>query len=93
MTHNPNWGDIQALLEYVFTTEERRTAVEKGEDGVTQEHEGVPNMDTCLPSGDPRWDPNTGGGLQKIKEYQKFIVYGIQHGIQKPPYWAKLYEI
>lgn len=23
MTHNPNWGDIQALWEYLFSTEER----------------------------------------------------------------------
>ncbi|GAB0208148.1 mitochondrial enolase superfamily member 1 [Grus japonensis] len=93
MTHNPNWGDIQALLEYLFSTEERRTVEEKAKEGVTQEYGGVPNMDTYLPREDPGWDPNTGGGLQKIKEYQKFILYGIQHGIQKPQNWAKLYEI
>ncbi|GAB0203398.1 mitochondrial enolase superfamily member 1 [Grus japonensis] len=32
-------------------------------------------------------------GYKKIKEYQKFILYGIQHGIQKSQNWAKLYEI
>jgi len=28
MSHNTNWGDIQALLEYSFTTEKRRKVVE-----------------------------------------------------------------
>jgi len=28
MSPNTNWGDIQALLEYLFTTEDRRTVVE-----------------------------------------------------------------
>jgi len=32
-------------------------------------------------------------GYRKIKEYQKLIPHGIQHGIQKPQDWAKLYEI
>lgn len=51
-------------------------------------------MDIYFPREDPVWDPNICGGLQKkIKEYQKFVLYGMQHGIQKLQNWAKLYEI
>ncbi|KAK4810523.1 hypothetical protein QYF61_004486 [Mycteria americana] len=93
MTHNPNWGDVQALLEYLFTTEERRTILEKAREGLTQEHGGVPNTNMYLPKEDPGWDPNTSGGLQRVKEYQKLILYGIQHGVQKPKNLSKLYEV
>jgi len=49
----------------------------------------VPNMKNSLPAGDPGWDTNTGGGLKELKDYQNFILHGIQHGIQKSPNGAK----
>ncbi|KAK4806148.1 hypothetical protein QYF61_001071 [Mycteria americana] len=42
---------------------------------------------------DPQWDPNTSEGLQRVKEYQKVILYGIQHGVQKPKNLSELYEV
>ncbi|KAK4810775.1 hypothetical protein QYF61_008747 [Mycteria americana] len=93
MTPNPNWGDEQALLEYLFATEERRMILEKAREGLTQEHGGVPNANTYLPKEDLEWDPNTSEGLQRVKEYQKLILYGIQHGVQKPKNLSKLSEV
>ncbi|KAK4810644.1 hypothetical protein QYF61_007381 [Mycteria americana] len=46
-----------------------------------------------LPKEDLEWDPNTSEGLQRVKEYQKLILYGIQHGVQKPKNLSKLYEV
>ncbi|KAK4807170.1 hypothetical protein QYF61_024290 [Mycteria americana] len=46
-----------------------------------------------LPKEDLEWDPNTSEGLQRVKEYQKLILYGIQHGAQKPKSLSKLYEV
>ncbi|KAK4823490.1 LOW QUALITY PROTEIN: hypothetical protein QYF61_002973 [Mycteria americana] len=66
-TPSPNWGDVQALLEYLFTTEERRRILEKAREGLIQQ---------C-----------------RVKEYQKLILYGIQHGVQKPNNLSKLSEV
>ncbi|KAK4810862.1 LOW QUALITY PROTEIN: hypothetical protein QYF61_008834 [Mycteria americana] len=46
-----------------------------------------------LPKEDPGWDPNTSERLKRVKEYQKLILYGIQHGVQKPKNLSKLYEV
>ncbi|KAK4810760.1 hypothetical protein QYF61_007734 [Mycteria americana] len=46
-----------------------------------------------LPKEDLEWDPNTSEGLQRVKEYQKLILYGIQHGVQKPKNLSKLSEV
>jgi len=43
--------------------------------------------------GIPRGIRILGEGYRKVKEYQKPILRGIQHGIQKPQDWTKLYEI
>ncbi|KAF1663854.1 hypothetical protein FQA23_0000023, partial [Aptenodytes patagonicus] len=74
MTHNPNWGDIQALLEYLFTYEERQTELEKAREGLSGKIEGLnekiggaPNPDDFLPKEDPGWDPNRSAGLEKVK--------------------------
>ncbi|KAK4821308.1 LOW QUALITY PROTEIN: hypothetical protein QYF61_018057 [Mycteria americana] len=32
-------------------------------------------------------------GLERVKEYQKLILYGIQHGVQKPKNLSKLSEV
>ncbi|KAK4814598.1 hypothetical protein QYF61_023797 [Mycteria americana] len=55
----PNWGDVQALLEYLFPTEERRRILEKAREGLIQQGAGVPNTDMYLPKEDPEWDPDT----------------------------------
>ncbi|KAF1456547.1 UNVERIFIED_CONTAM: hypothetical protein FQV15_0002432, partial [Eudyptes pachyrhynchus] len=74
MTHNPNWGDIQALLEYLFTYEERRAVLEKAREGLNGKIEGlhqkmgvVSSPDDHLPKEDPGWDPNRSVGLEKVK--------------------------
>ena len=32
LTHNPNWGDIQAILNTFFMTEERQMVLEKAKE-------------------------------------------------------------
>ncbi|KAK4814615.1 hypothetical protein QYF61_023814 [Mycteria americana] len=58
-TPSPNWGGVQALLEYLFPTEERRRILEKAREGLIQQGAGVPNTDMYLPKEDPEWDPDT----------------------------------
>ena len=84
MTHDPNWRDIQAFMQYLFTHEQRRTVLEKAREGLSQKHGGVPTADIDLPREDPKPDPKTDEGLQGIKEYQELILYGILKGVEKP---------
>ncbi|KAK4809494.1 hypothetical protein QYF61_015051 [Mycteria americana] len=85
-TPSPNWGDVRALLEYLFTAEERRTILEKAREGLIQQcvcvwgRSGVGSKHKCE-------------GLERVKEYQKLILYGIQHGVQKPKNLSKLSEV
>ncbi|KAK4814717.1 hypothetical protein QYF61_026296 [Mycteria americana] len=69
-TPSPNWGGVQALLEYLFPTEERRRILEKAREGLIQQGAGVPNTDMYLPKEDPEWDPDT-NGVQKPKNLSK----------------------
>ncbi|KAF1463149.1 hypothetical protein FQV17_0012049, partial [Megadyptes antipodes antipodes] len=91
MTRNPNWGHIQAFLEYLFTYEEKRAVLEKAREGLNGKIEGlhqkmggrVSSLDDLLPKEDPGWDPNRSAGLEKVKIYQVLILYGIQNGAEK----------
>ncbi|KAF1526959.1 hypothetical protein FQV19_0012918, partial [Eudyptula minor] len=90
MTHNSNWGDIQALLEYLFMYEERRAVLEKARErlngkieGLNEKIGGTSSPNDLLPKEDRGWDPNRSAGLEKVKIYQMLISYGIQNGVEK----------
>ncbi|KAK4814700.1 hypothetical protein QYF61_026279 [Mycteria americana] len=72
-TPSPNWGGVQALLEYLFPTEERRRILEKAREGLIQQGAGVPNTDMYLPKEDPEWDPDTSvrNNREEIEEKEK----------------------
>ncbi|KAK4812317.1 hypothetical protein QYF61_017107 [Mycteria americana] len=84
-TPSPNWGDVQALLEFLFTTEERRRILEKAREGLIQQGGGV--------GGSGVGSKHKCEGLERVKEYQQLILYGIQHGAQKPKNLSKLSEV
>ncbi|KAF1552129.1 hypothetical protein FQV19_0014680, partial [Eudyptula minor] len=57
LTHYPNWGDIQAMLNTFFTKEERRMVLEKvKEEGERRNVNG--RVDKHMPKIEPDWDPN-----------------------------------
>lgn len=74
ITRHPNWGDAQALLEFLFTTEERRTVLERAKEELSWGEEGLPNADPIR----VRVEDYRGQ-----REYQKLILHGIQHGVPK----------
>ncbi|KAK4807483.1 LOW QUALITY PROTEIN: hypothetical protein QYF61_020116 [Mycteria americana] len=90
-TPSPNWGDVQALLEYLFTTEERRRILEKAREGLIQQC--VCGGGCLIPICTSRKRIRSGIQTQRVKEYQKLILYGIQHGVQKPNNLSKLSEV
>ena len=46
-----------------------------------------------FPSGDPQWDPNNVAHRERLKRYQKWVLYGIRHAMPKSLNWSKLYEV
>uniref|UniRef100_A0A8C0HLE4 CCHC-type domain-containing protein n=1 Tax=Buteo japonicus TaxID=224669 RepID=A0A8C0HLE4_9AVES len=83
LTHNPNWGDMH----------EKRMVLDRAkEEGKKRNRQEDPNQYLPLRE-DPGWDPNTGFGKTKLKQYQHLILYGIQYGVPKPKNLSKLYEV
>lgn len=93
ITHNPNWGDMQALLSIFFTAEEKTMVLEKAQEEMRQRHPWGEAEELVLIKKDSKWDPNTSRGQQLIEQYRQLILYGIQHGIPKPNNLSKLYEV
>uniref|UniRef100_A0A8C0BLZ0 Core shell protein Gag P30 domain-containing protein n=1 Tax=Buteo japonicus TaxID=224669 RepID=A0A8C0BLZ0_9AVES len=92
LTHNPNWGDIQAMFNAFFMIEERRMVLEKAKEECERRNV-VGSMDDYVPKTEPDWDPNRAGGKTMLKQYQQLILYGVQHGVPKPKNVSKLYEV
>ncbi|KFQ65261.1 hypothetical protein N335_07732, partial [Phaethon lepturus] len=93
LTHNPNWGDMQALLNTFFTADEKKMVLEKAkEEGERRNRSEDSNQYLPLRE-DPKWNPNTAFGKNKLKQCQQLILYGIQHGVPKPKNLSKLYKV
>ncbi|GAB0209406.1 hypothetical protein GRJ2_003406300 [Grus japonensis] len=90
--HNPEWQDVQVLLNNLFTPEEKRMVIEKArEENERQNAKGGP--DCFMPTHEQDWYPNSGVGRLIIKQYQQLILYGIKNAISKPKNLAKLYQV
>ena len=67
-THDPNWADIQALMNTLLTPEEYRMALDKAHQEAERLHELQPNNPIRAPTVeairgvDPGWDPSDPGG-------------------------------
>ncbi|KAF1450295.1 hypothetical protein FQV07_0010168, partial [Pygoscelis papua] len=57
LTHNPNWGDIQAMLNTFFTMEERRMVLGKAKEEGERKNVNA-RVDEYMPKTEPDWDPN-----------------------------------
>ena len=61
LTHNPNWGDIQALLNTFFTAEEKRMVIERAREEGGRRNRPEDSEEFLPTKRDPEWDPNGGG--------------------------------
>ncbi len=91
--HNPDWKDIQLLLEYMTETEKQlilKTAGNLAEDyykvtgGDVKEH---------FPLQDPKWEVNRSVHMERLQEYQEWISKGMERAIPKTINWSALYAI
>uniref|UniRef100_A0A8C0UHS3 Core shell protein Gag P30 domain-containing protein n=1 Tax=Cyanistes caeruleus TaxID=156563 RepID=A0A8C0UHS3_CYACU len=94
--HDPDWKDIDAMLEMLFDSTEREMVVITSrrfveEQILTGNLSGT--LDINFPTVDPKWDPTVPMFRQRLNRYQQWILYGIRNAIPKAVDMSKLLEI
>ncbi|KAL2303487.1 hypothetical protein Nmel_008757 [Mimus melanotis] len=93
---DPDWKDIDAMLEMLFDSTEREMVVKTSrrfveEQILTGNLSGT--LDINFPTVDPKWDPNVPMFRERLNSYQQWILYGIRNAIPKAISMSKLFEI
>ncbi|XP_037260671.1 uncharacterized protein LOC119155766 [Falco rusticolus] len=95
-TQNPDWNDLQVILNNLLDDTEKQMVLKTGkaqaEVAVLSGTTGG-TLEQNFPSGDPQWDPNNVGHRERLSRYQKWILYGVKHAMPKSLNWSKLYEV
>nr|KAF6297599.1 hypothetical protein mPipKuh1_009684 [Pipistrellus kuhlii] len=85
-THQPNWADVEALLNILLTSDERKLVREKAlEEAYRLYRENpyrTPSPAGAVPLVEPHWNPN-GGGLVHLEHYRRCILEGLKRGVTK----------
>ncbi|KFQ90471.1 hypothetical protein Y956_12644, partial [Nipponia nippon] len=95
-TQDPDWRDIEAVMQVLFDSTERETIRKAARTQVeAQVASGAlqGTVETHFPSVDPNWDPNMHRARQPLIQYQKWILFEIRNAIPKAIIWSKLYEV
>ncbi|KFP27782.1 hypothetical protein N325_10304, partial [Colius striatus] len=72
-TQNPDWNDLQVLLDTIMDTTEKEMVLKSTKEKAREEirlHLAEGTVDQLVPSDDPEWNPNTVEGLGAIRKYQ-----------------------
>uniref|UniRef100_U3KIY8 Core shell protein Gag P30 domain-containing protein n=1 Tax=Ficedula albicollis TaxID=59894 RepID=U3KIY8_FICAL len=96
-TQNPDWNDLQVLLDTLMDSTEKemvlRAAKEKAREDIrTQRIMGL-SVNEVVPQDDLGWDPNTGEGYRRLKQFQELVIEGVRSGMPKTLNWSKLYTV
>ncbi|XP_074878289.1 uncharacterized protein LOC142028153 [Buteo buteo] len=95
-TQNPDWSDLQVILDNLLDDTEKQMVLKTGkaqaEVAVLSGTTGG-TLEQNFPSGDPQWDPNNVEHRERLSRYQKWILYGVKHAMPKSLNWSKLYEV
>ncbi|KFQ34528.1 hypothetical protein N332_03284, partial [Mesitornis unicolor] len=91
--HNPDWNDIQLLLECMTEIETQLILKTAGE--LTEEYYKTAGEDVkeYLPLQDPKWDANRSAHKERLQAYQGWISKGMERAIPKTINWSALYTI
>ncbi|KFP96951.1 hypothetical protein N330_00327, partial [Leptosomus discolor] len=95
-TQNPDWDDIQAILDTRMDSTEKqmvlRTARMRVEENIRM-GTAFGTIDQNFPTGDLQWDLNQDEHMERLKRYQQWNLYGVQNAMPKTINWSKLYGI
>ncbi|XP_055646988.1 uncharacterized protein LOC129782739, partial [Falco peregrinus] len=91
--HNPDWSDIQLLLDCLTETEKQLVIKTAGD--LAKEHYNIKgdNYREWFPLLDPEWDPNRAAEMGRLQAYQERIFRGMEKAIPRTINWAALYEV
>ncbi|KFV19450.1 hypothetical protein N340_14119, partial [Tauraco erythrolophus] len=91
--HNPDWDDMQLLLECL--TEREKQLVIKTAGDLAKDHFEAKGEDVkdYFPLQDPKWDPNQSAAVERLQSYQGWILKGMERAIPKTINWAVLYAV
>ncbi|KFQ62411.1 hypothetical protein N334_10640, partial [Pelecanus crispus] len=94
--YDPDWKDIQVVLNTLLTYEERRTVLVKAREEAEKVHAQdaqAGRLEDHFPATNPNWDPNNPAQRLLLTEYQRLILFGIRSAIAKPNSLSKLYQV
>ncbi|XP_035195768.1 uncharacterized protein LOC118174504 [Oxyura jamaicensis] len=95
-TQNPDWDDIQVILDTLMDSTEKDMVLRAARDRAREDIRNglVPgNVDQNFPTEDPQWDYNTGEGMRRLKRYQDWVQIGVQNAMPRTINWSKLYNV
>ncbi|KAK4810561.1 hypothetical protein QYF61_004524 [Mycteria americana] len=91
--HDPDWKDIQVVLNTLLSYEERRTVVVKSREEAERVHAQAGRLEDHFPTTNPNWDPNNQTQRLLLTEYQRLILSSVRNAIPKLKSLSKLYEV
>ena len=91
--HNPDWGDIQLLLDYMTETEKQLVLKTAGD--LAEDHYKITGGDVkeYFPLQDPKWEPNRSAHMERLREYREWVAKGMERAIPKNVNWSALYAV
>ncbi|GAB0208649.1 hypothetical protein GRJ2_003330600 [Grus japonensis] len=93
---DPDWKDLQVILNNLMTFEEKRIVLAKAREEAERTHPQAVQagqLDRHFPENNPNWDPNNPPQRLMLTEYQRLVLYGIRNAIPKAKNWSKLYQV
>uniref|UniRef100_A0A8D0KWC1 Core shell protein Gag P30 domain-containing protein n=1 Tax=Strix occidentalis caurina TaxID=311401 RepID=A0A8D0KWC1_STROC len=91
--HNPDWNDIQLLLDYLTETEKQLVLKAAGDLASDYCRTTGNEVKDFFPLQDPRWNPNSSAQMDRLKGYQDLILKGLERAMPKNINWSALYAI
>lgn len=91
--HEPDWSDIQLLLDQLTETEKQlilKTAQTLVEVSIRGRGEDVKDH---FPLQNPYWDPNTRAGRERLGMCREWVVKGMERAIPKTINWSNLFAV
>ena len=95
-TQNPDWNDLQVILDNVLDDTEKQMVLKAGKAQAELDvMSGITGgtIEQNFPSADPQWDPNNVAHRERLRRYQKWVLYGVRHAMPKSLNWSKLYGV